>query len=167
MLDVNLVFSSTGKGIHPAAPKTKSQDYSMDSETAPAEKKTKKKSVKDHSVLTAVTKDAAPGMNEEDAVTVATKAKFKTQAKTKIKTKTNTNTKSKNKIKAKKKAKIEAATTMEDIVNDVAASALKPNFTKGDSETVTAANITSNATNVTSNATNGTSNATQEAAEIK
>ncbi len=146
----------------------------MDSETAPADKKAKKKSVKDHSVLTAVTTDAAPNMNKEDLVTVAAKATFKSQAKTKIKTKTNTNTKSKNKIKAKKKAKIEAATTMEDIVNDVAATALKPNITKGDSETVTATsgtsnatNVTSNATNVTSNATNGTSNATQEAAEIK
>jgi hypothetical protein len=158
---------SVGKGIHPAAPKTKSQDYSMDSEAAPADKKAKKKSVKDHSVLTAVTTDVAPNMNEDDSVTVAAKAKFKTQPKTKIKTKTNTSTKSKNKIKAKKKAKIEAATTMEDIVNDVAASALKPNITKGDSETVTVTNVTSNATNVTSNATNATSNATQEAAEIK
>jgi hypothetical protein len=161
------VFSSTGKGIHPTSPKPKSQDYSMDSETAPADKRAKKKSVKDQSVLAAVTTDAAPGMNEEDLVTVASKATFKSQAKTKIKTKTNSNTKSKNKIKAKKKAKIEAATTMEDIVNDVAASVSKPNITKGDSETVTAANVTSNATNVTSNATNGTSNATQDAAEIK
>jgi hypothetical protein len=165
MLDENLVFFLTGKGIHPATPKTKSQDYSMDSETAPADKKAKKKSVKDNSVLTAVTTDAVPSMNEDGAVTVATKAKFKSQAKTKIKTKPNTNTKSKNKIKAKKKAKIEAATTMEDIVNDVAATALKPNITKVDSETVTATNV--NATNVTSNASNGTSNATQEAAEIK
>ncbi len=142
----------------------------MDSETAPEDKKAKKKSVKDNTVLAAITTDAAPGINEDDAVTVATKAKFKSQAKTaktKIKTKTNTNTKSKNKIKAKKKAKIEAATTMEDIVNDVAATALKPNITNGDSETVTAANVTSNATNVTSNATNVTSNATQDAAEIK